>query len=123
LLGTNEHPTAERLWEEVKKEHVAVSFNTVYTTLHALVEAGLIQKLHSGNAAHYDAKMKPHMHLSCQSCGEVSDCTVDIGIDLLGVGPRVQAARGFRTEKIELTLYGRCADCAANDNIIPRTKH
>lgn len=123
LLDTNEHPTAERLWEEVKKEHVAVSFNTVYTTLHALIEAGLIQRLHSGNAAHYDADMAPHVHLSCQVCGEVGDCSADIGIDLLGISPRAQEATGFCTEKVELTLYGCCAHCATTATSIPRAKH
>ena len=114
LLNTTAHPTAEELWEEVKKKHAAVSFNTVYTTLSPLAQAGLIQKLHMGAAAHYDAKVVPHVHLSCRECGQVDDYEADFGLNLAAVGSRAKRDKGFRAERLDLAVYGLCERCAGN---------
>jgi len=112
LVESAVHPTAEELWEEVKKEHASVSFNTVYTTLSTLLQAGLIQRLHVGTAAHYDAKMAPHAHLHCQQCARVGDYNADFGINLLAVGSRVKSEMGFTAERLEMTFFGLCAECS-----------
>ncbi len=57
LTETIAHPTAEAVWEHVKGEFPAVSFNTVYTTLNTLEQARLVQRLHIGGVAHFDAKV------------------------------------------------------------------
>lgn len=112
LLNTTAHPTAEELWEEVKKDHAAVSFNTVYTTLSTLAQAGLIQRLHMGAAAHYDAKVSPHVHLNCRQCGRVDDYDADFGLNLAAVGSRAKRDRGFVAERLDLTVYGICLPCS-----------
>jgi len=112
LLNTTAHPTAEDLWEEVKKEHAAVSFNTVYTTLSTLAQAGLVQRLQLGAAAHYDAKVAPHVHLHCRQCGQVDDYDTDFGLNLVTVGSRAKRDKGFLAERLDLAVHGLCAQCS-----------
>ncbi len=44
LRGRN-HPTAQRIYGEVKSVHPTVSLATVYKTLHVLKRLGLVQEL------------------------------------------------------------------------------
>ncbi|KAF0196783.1 MAG: Fur family transcriptional regulator peroxide stress response regulator [Bacillota bacterium] len=114
LCNTAAHPTAENVWEEIKRDFPAVSFNTVYTTLGAFEQAGLIQRLHiGGNKAHYDAHVAPHIHLHCQGCGRVEDCFEGGGVDLVAVGRQIADQAGYAVGKIELNLYGFCSQCKA----------
>lgn len=114
LCNTKLHPTAEGVWEEIKRDFPAVSFNTVYTTLGTLEQAGLIQRLHIGdNIAHYDAHVAPHIHLHCQDCGRIEDCAAGSGIDLSLVGRQIGDQSGYVVGKVELNLYGLCSQCKA----------
>lgn len=114
LCDTVVHPTAENVWDEIKRDFPAVSFNTVYTTLGTLEQAGLIQRLHiGGNVAHYDAFVAPHIHLHCQDCGRVEDYPEGCGVDLATVGRQIGDQSGYVVEKVELNLYGLCSNCKA----------
>ena len=44
-LGSREHPTAQRIFTEVRKVHPTVSLATVYKTLQVLKELHLVQEL------------------------------------------------------------------------------
>ena len=45
ILGRNDHPTAEIIYQELRKEYPTISLGTIYKTLHLLKELGLIQEL------------------------------------------------------------------------------
>lgn len=111
LMATTAHPTAEAVWEHVKEEYPAVSFNTVYTTLNTLEQAGLVQRLHIGGVAHFDAKVQPHAHLCCNHCGYVEDHHASIGVDYEDVARQVNAQTGFAVGRLELNFYGLCREC------------
>lgn len=112
LTSTTAHPTAEAIWDEIKQDYPAVSFNTVYTTLGTLEQAGLVQRLSiGGNRAHYDANVAPHIHLCCENCGQVEDYGDDYDIDLLAVGQRIMERASYALGKVELNLYGVCLRC------------
>lgn len=111
LMATTAHPTAEVVWEHVKEEYPAVSFNTVYTTLNTLEQAGLVQRLHIGGVAHFDAKVQPHAHLSCNHCGYVEDHHGFVGVDYEDVAHQVNSQTGFAVGRLELNFYGLCHQC------------
>lgn len=111
LAKTTAHPTAEEVWDEIKKEYPAVSFNTVYTTLNTFEQAGLVQKLFIGGVAHFDANVEPHIHLHCSHCNRVADHHGDVGVDLKSVGQRLVEQTGFALSRLELNLYGICTNC------------
>lgn len=111
LMATTAHPTAEVVWEHVKGEFPAVSFNTVYTTLNTLEQAGLVQRLHIGGVAHFDAKVQPHAHLSCNHCGYVEDHHGFVGVDYEDAARQVNSQTGFTVGRLELNFYGLCHQC------------
>jgi Fur family peroxide stress response transcriptional regulator len=62
-LHSRDHPTAQRIYSEVRKVHPTVSLATVYKTLQILTEHGLIQELDFPQSqARFDSYVKPHIN-------------------------------------------------------------
>lgn len=81
---------------------------TVYRNLKALLDDGSIQAVQlPGESPRYEAAgQSHHHHFQCTQCTRVFDVHACPG-DLQALAPK-----GFTVEGHELTLYGRCADCA-----------
>lgn len=87
------HPTAEQIFEELKKIYPKVVLATVYNNLNRLCSDGQIRRISSeGMPDRYD-KLDRHDHLVCIKCGKLCDvCLPDLsgmlkdhaGSDILG---------------------------------------
>ncbi|RYF75806.1 MAG: transcriptional repressor [Comamonadaceae bacterium] len=85
-----------------------VGLATVYRALKRLVAEAEVRVVDlPGEAPRYESAHRGHHHhFQCRDCArvfDVTDCPGDFG--------RL-APRGFVVEAHELTLYGKCADCA-----------
>ncbi len=103
------HPTADKIYDLVKKEIPDISMGTVYRNLDILSEEGLVRKLELAHLQRrYDGNMENHYHVLCTECGRVDDLTtrgVDDIEELLGVKSYYQIT-GHR-----LKFFGICPDC------------
>ena len=71
------HPSADEVYEMVRRRLPRVSLGTVYRNLELLSEAGLILKLAPGGSQmRFDADTRPHYHIRCTRCGHVDDLAV-----------------------------------------------
>ncbi|MDO4943038.1 MAG: transcriptional repressor [Lachnospiraceae bacterium] len=78
LRSTNEHPTADMVYENVRKEIPNISLGTVYRNLNLLVDCEDIIKLTiDGKSDRFDWNLKPHYHVMCTRCGSVMDLKID----------------------------------------------
>jgi Fur family peroxide stress response transcriptional regulator len=74
LMASDNHPTAEEIFELVRPDNPSISLGTVYKTLETLVESQLAQKVPvSENKMRYDARMEAHHHIYCTNTGEIID--------------------------------------------------
>lgn len=74
LAGTTSHPTADTIYENIKKVYPNISLGTVYRNLNFLVEHGEVLKLSCDDERdHYDANTAPHHHFYCRCCHQVTD--------------------------------------------------
>ena len=110
LLQSKRHPTAQGLFEAVKDETPSLSQATVYNTLQALVNAGLIQEIGEAGdgAVHYDADLTPHVNLVCTRCHRVDDF-FDVPLD--AVAEQVASQSGYQIQGARTVYYGRCPEC------------
>lgn len=109
LAATQSHPTAEALYRQVRRRHPMISRNTVYYTLGALREAGLVHEVNYWHdRARFDANMAPHHHLICLGCRRIQDVT-DEGLDRLTIGGR--GRMGFSVIEHRVEFRGYCAAC------------
>jgi Fur family ferric uptake transcriptional regulator len=82
---------------------------TVYRNIKSLVEEAVLQevRLPGDNPRFEIAGHKHHHHFQCTQCQRVFDVHACPG-DMSRLAPA-----GFTVENHDLTLYGRCKDCAA----------
>ena len=74
MLSTKEHPSAEMIYEDLKKLEPNLSLGTVYRNLKLLEELGMVKKVTSvNNVERYDAITEDHVHFVCSKCGALVD--------------------------------------------------
>jgi Fe2+ or Zn2+ uptake regulation protein len=74
----NTHPTADEIYEIVRKRLPRISLGTVYRNLEILSACGLIQKIGPlSSQMRFDGITKNHYHLRCIYCGRVKDAPLD----------------------------------------------
>ena len=72
--GKHRHVTAESLFEAAKDDGSAVSLATVYNTLRAFCEAGVLQEItFDGSKSYIDTNVHDHPHYFWEGEGRVSD--------------------------------------------------
>jgi len=100
------HPSAEKIYSDLKEDNPSLSKTTVYNTLEALSEHHIIQILTiSGSELRYDFKTTPHHHFMCKKCGAIIDIDVDCPYlgKFMGMGHRIDEMHGY--------FKGVCKDC------------
>jgi Fur family ferric uptake transcriptional regulator len=74
LRKVESHPTADELYELVRKRMPKISLGTVYRNLDILATQGIIQKLHVAESQmRFDGNTQPHFHVHCVHCGRIAD--------------------------------------------------
>jgi Fe2+ or Zn2+ uptake regulation protein len=110
LRGTTSHPTADWVYQEVRKDMPHVSLGTIYRNLRTLREHGEIQELSYGsNHARFDANAESHYHFICESCGCVEDLAMPVMPELEG---KVEQLGDYEVHAHRLEFYGICPACS-----------
>ena len=110
LVASDSHPTAQILFEQLQPSLPSLSQATVYNTLQALVERGLVQEIGEAGdgAVHYDGNPRPHVNLICTSCHSVDDV---FEVSLEGIAEQVASRSGYRVQGMRIAYYGLCPRC------------
>ncbi len=76
--GKHRHVTAESLFDAAKKNGDAVSLATVYNTLRAFCDAGVLQEITvDGSKSYFDTNTHDHPHFFWEDEGRLSDAPSD----------------------------------------------
>jgi Fur family ferric uptake transcriptional regulator len=77
LRKENLHPSADEIYEMVRRRLPRISLGTVYRNLEMLSELGEIQKLEiGGSLKRFDGIPTKHYHIRCLKCGRVDDAPI-----------------------------------------------
>lgn len=107
LKNSKEHPTAAKVYEEVRKVIPNISLGTVYRNLAKLSENGNILGISvSDGFEHFDGDISAHLHLTCKNCGKIID--VPLHEEIIFALAREE---GFIPETLACVVYGFCAHC------------
>lgn len=102
------HPSARKIYDDVRKTQAGLSLATVYNTLGTLVEFGLIVELDfEGQENRYDTRLAPHLNLVCVRCGTIEDRDQRLPVAL----NRIESEHGFATTGVRIEYRGICAAC------------
>jgi Fur family ferric uptake transcriptional regulator len=110
LRKVNTHPSADEVYEMVRKHLPHISLGTVYRNLEILSETGDIQKLEPGSSLkRFDGNPDDHYHIRCIRCNRLVDVHVDIRIDF---NHELKKATDFKILGHKLEFYGLCPKCS-----------
>ncbi len=114
LAESGGHFTAEEIWDRASALLPGLELSTVYRSLEALGEAGLVadSRLPEGPRV-FEAKASPNPHLVCVMCGGISHPDAD------DIGRRMMetlnaASDGFDVHDLHVAARGVCAKCSAD---------
>jgi Fe2+ or Zn2+ uptake regulation protein len=102
------HLDADEIYRRARAIQPRLSLSTVYRTLKAFKEPGLIEELHFDDS-HHRYEMKPvrkHHHLVCLGCGKVIEFQYPLKLKR-----SVPEAEDFEIVDVELRLTGYCSQC------------
>ncbi len=109
LMTRKDHPTADVVYDNVRKEFPNISLGTVYRNLTLLSDMGELLRLRVGDGMdHFDATTTPHYHFICNRCGIVIDLdmeSIDSINDIAGTN------FGGRIEGHVAYFHGTCEKC------------
>ena len=109
LRGSGSHPTADWVYDEVRKLIPNISKGTVYRNLKILRDIGEIAELNlSGTVSRYEGKQENHYHFRCEKCGQVFDLEEPVNKEL---DDKVARNTGFKVSCHQLEFRGLCKDC------------
>lgn len=102
-LSTHDHPSADEVFERVKRSFPMISRATVYNTLNLFVEKGLLARhvLAEGKTV-FDCVTEPHHHFIDDETGRIHD----VPWEALAVS-RVEKLAGFDVREYQVVLRGR----------------
>lgn len=110
LQGTRNHPSADWVFQRVRRRLPNISLATVYRNLHQLAAAGLLQELPVGeHVSRFDADTSLHYHVRCLRCGRIDDLEVAADEHLEKAARR---ATDFTILTHHVKFLGYCPRCA-----------
>ena len=111
------HPTADELYEMVRKKLPRISLGTVYRNLEILSAWGLIQKIGPlSSQMRFDGNTANHYHIRCIYCGCLEDAPMEPVYDLDNAirGESNFTILGHRV--VFLGICPRCRESGSNSN-------
>lgn len=104
------HPTADQVYERVRRQLPNISLGTVYRNLQKLVALKKLQVLMLGRSQHFDPLVQRHQHFICEVCDRVFDVLIESQRD---IRPAKLPEEGFTVTSHHLAFYGTCKSCSS----------
>ncbi len=108
LSSVETHPTAETVFNEVRKEIPSITLATVYRNLNKLAEQGCVHRLELNGEYHFDGRQGMHQHGVCRKCGKIIDF-IDSEISKNAL-KKINSA-DFEAEDVTIIYSGVCKEC------------
>lgn len=105
--GQDRHVTAESLFAAVREAGESVSLATVYNTLRAFCEAGLVQEVTvDGTRSYFDTRMDDHPHFYFEEDGTL----IDAANSELRIASLPTPPDGYEVAKVDVVVRLRPRD-------------
>ncbi len=109
VAESDQHPTANMVYDALKAEMPKLSLGTVYRNLNQLADAGRLKKIPlADGSCRFDKTTVAHSHIVCEECGRVEDVALP---SLQPFAEAVERQTGFSLRSYDVVLRGVCKEC------------
>jgi Fur family peroxide stress response transcriptional regulator len=113
IIFSNDHPSAEQIYNNLKSKLPMISLDTVYRTLTTFENSGIISKMSvSDSRGRYDSNLVPHHHLVCTRCKSIVDFYWPT-FETIRVPSEAKKWGNIHSKQVE--MRGICGDCLKRD--------
>ena len=110
LAASEEHPSAEQIYIDLRPEIPGLSLGTVYRNLKLLEELGKVRRVASFQGTErYDACCGDHAHFLCEKCGLLHDLG---SAKADAIRSAITLDEGYTLTKLDVTVTSLCPNCA-----------
>ncbi|MFX1279090.1 MAG: Fur family transcriptional regulator [Promethearchaeota archaeon] len=110
ILSRRDHPSADQIYQRLRKDYPTISLGTIYKTIHLLKEIGLIQELgFNEGSSRYDPDMELHINMVCTKCGKIHDFKTEKVKELWNT---IVSESGVKPKAQRIDLYYECEECS-----------
>ena len=111
IKKTKSHPTANELYEMIKKDNPKIGQATVYRNLKTMANDGdIIIIPGKNNTNRYDGDINLHNHLVCEKCGKVTDIFISRDV----INNEIENKYGVKINRENIIYEGICKKCNKN---------
>lgn len=109
LSKVTSHPTANEVYDMVRKRLPRIGLGTVYRNLELMAESGVILKLEvGGTQKRFDATTESHYHVRCTHCDRVDDIDIPVQFHINEVAAK---STEYKILGHHIEFSGTCEDC------------
>jgi len=109
LSKVKSHPTANEMYDMVRKRLPRIGLGTVYRNLDLLAELGIIRKLEvGGEQKRFDSVISPHYHIRCIKCNRVDDIFIKMD---RGLEKSAASCCDYKILDHHVQFSGICSKC------------
>ncbi len=110
LRKLDSHPTADELYQAVRRKLPHISLGTVYRNLEILSRTGIIRKIELGGAQRrFDGDLEIHQHIRCTQCGRIDD--LPAGAAITNCDLELVEKTGYEIIERRVEFIGVCPEC------------
>ncbi len=110
LKSVKIHPSADKVYSEVRKKLPRISRGTVYRNLNSFTKKKEVQLIPTGGICRFDGDVSPHAHFICQNCNRVFDIFGDVCRNCQIIKKKKTKVGKIKSYKIN--FYGICKSCS-----------
>jgi len=113
LKNMRTHPTADEIYQRVRRRLPRISLGTVYRNLEILSQYGMIRKTEmAGAQKRFDGNLMNHYHLRCIRCGRLEDAPVE---PISSIEAYLEGKSDYEILGHHLEFVGLCPRCKGVD--------
>ena len=114
LAKVKTHPTANEVYDMVRKRLPRIGLGTVYRNLELMAKNGLILKLEvGGTQKRFDATTDLHYHIRCTTCGKVDDIKLEV---IPQINKVASGSTDYEILSHHIEFSGICQECSSQQH-------
>lgn len=121
LQKNKKHPSADSIYQEVKKQFPSISYDTVNRTLMTFSDLDIINIVEAhGASRRFDPGTENHHHFHCSKCNAIIDFYCK-DFDRLKIPENIQ--KKFTIQNKRIVLKGLCNKCKNKKSLKTKLKY
>ncbi len=110
------HPTANEVYDMVRKRLPRIGLGTIYRNLELMAESGIILKLEvGGTQKRFDATVENHYHIRCTDCGRVDDIDIEVQEEINEIATK---SSDYKILGHHIEFSGICENCSRKKKVV-----